>query len=92
MGVEVAETPNLEFRPIGSDTLVLIVAPGHPWAARKRIALDVLTGEPLILPMGTTLGRTKRRPEPARTQRNPGRGVTAGGAETPVFRTGRPCG
>jgi DNA-binding transcriptional LysR family regulator len=44
-----AETPDLEFRPIGSDTLVLVVAPGHPWAARKRISLHVLTGEPLIL-------------------------------------------
>ncbi len=44
-----AEKPNLEFRPIGSDTLVLIVAPGHRWAARKRIPLKALAGEPLII-------------------------------------------
>ena len=44
-----AEKPSLEFRPIGSDTLVLVVAPGHRWAARKRIPLKALTGEPLII-------------------------------------------
>ena len=44
-----AEKPSLEFRPIGSDTLVLVVAPGHRWAARKRIPLKALTGESLII-------------------------------------------
>jgi LysR family transcriptional regulator, low CO2-responsive transcriptional regulator len=44
-----AEKPSLEFRPIGSDTLVLVVAPGHRWAARKRIPLNSLAGESLII-------------------------------------------
>ena len=44
-----AEKPSLEFRPIGSDSLVLVVAPGHRWAARKRIPLKALTGESLII-------------------------------------------
>ena len=44
-----AEKPSLEFRPIGSDTLVLVVAPEHRWAARKRISLKALTGESLII-------------------------------------------
>jgi len=44
-----AEKPSLEFRPIGSDTLVLVVARGHRWAARKRIPLEALTGESLII-------------------------------------------
>jgi DNA-binding transcriptional LysR family regulator len=43
------EKPNLEFRPIGSDTLVLVVAPRHHWADRKRIPLKSLTGESLII-------------------------------------------
>jgi DNA-binding transcriptional LysR family regulator len=46
---QAAEKPSLEFRPIGSDTLVLVVAPRHHWAARKRIPLTALTGEPLII-------------------------------------------
>jgi LysR family transcriptional regulator, low CO2-responsive transcriptional regulator len=44
-----AEKPSLEFRPIGSDTLVLVVAPGHRWAARKRIPLKDLSSESLIV-------------------------------------------
>jgi DNA-binding transcriptional LysR family regulator len=44
-----ADTPSLEFRPIGGDSLVLVVAPGHRFAARKRITLKTLTGEPLIV-------------------------------------------
>jgi LysR family transcriptional regulator, low CO2-responsive transcriptional regulator len=44
-----SENPSLEFRRIGSDTLVLVVAPGHRWAARKRIPLKALTGESLII-------------------------------------------
>ncbi|MFI5456090.1 MAG: selenium metabolism-associated LysR family transcriptional regulator [Isosphaerales bacterium] len=44
-----AERSNLDSRPIGRDSLVLIVPMGHPWAARKSIALKALTGEPLIL-------------------------------------------
>jgi hypothetical protein len=44
-----AEKPTLEFRTIGSDSLVLVVGPGHRWAARKRIPLKALTGESLII-------------------------------------------
>jgi DNA-binding transcriptional LysR family regulator len=44
-----AEKPSLGFRPIGSDTLVLVVAPGHRWAGRKRIPIKALAGESLII-------------------------------------------
>jgi LysR family transcriptional regulator, low CO2-responsive transcriptional regulator len=44
-----ADKPDLECRPIGGDTLVLVVAPGHRFAARKRIPLKALAGEPLIV-------------------------------------------
>jgi DNA-binding transcriptional LysR family regulator len=44
-----ADKASLEFRPIGGDTLVLVVAPGHRYAARKRIPLKALTGESLII-------------------------------------------
>ena len=44
-----AENPNLEVFPIGSDTLVLVVAPAHRWAARKRIPAKALAGESLII-------------------------------------------
>src|SRR5262249_47243274 len=44
-----AERPSLEARPIGSDSLVLIVPSGHPWAIRRAISLDALAGEPLII-------------------------------------------
>jgi DNA-binding transcriptional LysR family regulator len=44
-----AEKSNLESRPIGSDSLVLIVPSGHRWAARRSISLKALTGEPIII-------------------------------------------
>jgi len=44
-----AGKPSLEFRPIGSDSLVLVVARGHRWAARKQIPLKSLTGESIII-------------------------------------------
>jgi DNA-binding transcriptional LysR family regulator len=44
-----AERPSLEARPIGSDSLVLIVPSGHPWATRRSVSLDSLPGEPLII-------------------------------------------
>jgi DNA-binding transcriptional LysR family regulator len=44
-----AERASLEARPIGSDSLVLIVPSEHPWAARRAISLDALAGEPLIV-------------------------------------------
>jgi DNA-binding transcriptional LysR family regulator len=48
VGQEV-EKPGLEFRPIGGDSLVLVVGSGHRWARRKRIPIKALTGEPLII-------------------------------------------
>jgi DNA-binding transcriptional LysR family regulator len=43
------ESAHLESRPIGSDSLVLIVPPTHPWATRRTISLAALAGEPLII-------------------------------------------
>src|SRR5262249_52203760 len=45
-----AERGSLESRPIGSDSLVLIIPPGHPWTTRRAISLAALAGEPLIIP------------------------------------------
>ena len=44
-----AEKSSLEYEPIGTDSLVLILAPGHPLAGRKSISLAVLAREPLII-------------------------------------------
>jgi DNA-binding transcriptional LysR family regulator len=44
-----AERSSLVSEPIGTDTLVLILAPGHPLARRKSISLEVLAREPLII-------------------------------------------
>jgi DNA-binding transcriptional LysR family regulator len=44
-----AERSSLEARPIGGDSLVLIVPSGHQWATRRTISLDALAGEPLII-------------------------------------------
>jgi DNA-binding transcriptional LysR family regulator len=44
-----AEKPSLESEPIGTDTLVLILAPGHLLAGRKSISIVVLAREPLII-------------------------------------------
>jgi DNA-binding transcriptional LysR family regulator len=43
------EKASLDSQPIGTDTLVLILAPDHPWAARKGVSLRALAAEPLIL-------------------------------------------
>lgn len=43
-----AERNHLEFRPLGTDSLVLVVPPGHRWAGR-RIVPEALRGEPLVL-------------------------------------------
>jgi DNA-binding transcriptional LysR family regulator len=48
VGQEV-EKPALEFRPIGSDSLVLVVGSTHRWAARERILLNAMVGESLII-------------------------------------------
>jgi DNA-binding transcriptional LysR family regulator len=44
-----ADKPNLECRLIGSDSLVLVVATSHRLASRKRIGVNALVGEPLII-------------------------------------------
>lgn len=44
-----SESPSLESEAIGSDTLALILAPGHRLASRKTISLAVLAREPLII-------------------------------------------
>jgi DNA-binding transcriptional LysR family regulator len=44
-----ADNPHLEFRCFACDRLVLVVPAGHPWARRKRITLEQLCEQPLIL-------------------------------------------
>jgi DNA-binding transcriptional LysR family regulator len=43
------ENPNLDFRPLGSDSLVLIIPSGHRSVGRRTISLKVLSGEKLII-------------------------------------------
>jgi DNA-binding transcriptional LysR family regulator len=43
------DSPHLEYRSLASDELVLVVPPDHSWARRRRITLDQLAGEPLIV-------------------------------------------
>ena len=43
------DSPHLEFRCFATDALVLIVAPKHPWAGRKRVTLAQLLEQPVIL-------------------------------------------
>jgi DNA-binding transcriptional LysR family regulator len=43
------ERPGLEYRPIGSDSLALVVSPKHPWATRRAVSLHALAREPLII-------------------------------------------
>jgi len=45
---EKAKAPHLECRLLGTDSLVLVVPPGHRWAGR-RVPLEDLAQEPLIL-------------------------------------------
>jgi DNA-binding transcriptional LysR family regulator len=42
-------SPHLEYRCFACDTLVLVVPPGHPWARRRRVSLEQVGREPLIL-------------------------------------------
>jgi DNA-binding transcriptional LysR family regulator len=44
-----AEKPALASEPIGTDTLALILAPTHPLARGKSVALKALENEPLIV-------------------------------------------
>ena len=43
------DNPDLEFRCFACDQMLLVVPPGHRWRRRKRIGLDDLRAEPLIL-------------------------------------------
>ncbi|MCW2781549.1 MAG: hypothetical protein JWR35_1998 [Marmoricola sp.] len=40
---------DLRARQLGVDQLVVVVAPGHPWAARSSVAPDVLAQTPLLV-------------------------------------------
>jgi LysR family transcriptional regulator, low CO2-responsive transcriptional regulator len=44
-----AENSALETRPIGRDSLVLIIPSGHAWATRRTVSLDALVSEPLVI-------------------------------------------
>jgi DNA-binding transcriptional LysR family regulator len=48
LGVETAH-PDLVFERLAEDPLVVIVAPGHPWARRSRVSLAELARQDLIL-------------------------------------------
>jgi DNA-binding transcriptional LysR family regulator len=41
--------PHLEYRCFACDCLVLVVPANHPWGRRRRVTLDQLAEQPLIL-------------------------------------------
>jgi DNA-binding transcriptional LysR family regulator len=43
------DSPHLDYRCLGCDTLALIVPAGHPWRRRKRVSVEELGSQPLIL-------------------------------------------
>jgi len=43
------DNSHLDFRPFATDELLLVVPPGHRWQRRKRVSLDELGTEPLIV-------------------------------------------
>jgi DNA-binding transcriptional LysR family regulator len=43
------DSPHLEFRQFARDELAVVVPTGHRWQRRKRVALDDLRHEPLIV-------------------------------------------
>lgn len=48
---------DLSFQQLYSEPLLLVVRPGHPLAARRRLTLDALAAHPLVLPVSGTLIR-----------------------------------
>ncbi|MCI0459846.1 MAG: LysR family transcriptional regulator [Gemmataceae bacterium] len=44
-----ADSPHLEYRCFACDQIVLVVPAGHAWAGRKRVSLDQLSRQPLIV-------------------------------------------
>ncbi len=43
------ESPHLDYRCFACDSLVLVVPAGHRWCRRRRVTLEQLAGQPLIL-------------------------------------------
>ncbi len=43
------DQPHLEFHPFACDTMTLVVPADHAWAKRKRVSLNQLYTQPLIL-------------------------------------------
>src|SRR5262245_50447838 len=41
--------PHLEYRHLASDRIVLVVPPGHALGRRKKVTLDQLASQPLVL-------------------------------------------
>jgi DNA-binding transcriptional LysR family regulator len=41
--------PNLEYRHLATDRMVLVVPPDHPWSRRKKVSFKQLCKHPLIL-------------------------------------------
>ncbi|MBY0524214.1 MAG: LysR family transcriptional regulator [Gemmataceae bacterium] len=44
-----SDSPHLVFRRFGCDRLVIVVPPEHSWHRRKRVTLDQLCKQPLVL-------------------------------------------
>jgi LysR family transcriptional regulator, low CO2-responsive transcriptional regulator len=44
-----SDAPGLEFRHFATDRIVLVVPTAHPWRRRRRVTLDQLAEQPLIL-------------------------------------------
>lgn len=44
-----SDNPNLEFRTIANDRMMLVVPRNHAWGGRKRVSLKQLRSQPLIL-------------------------------------------
>jgi LysR family transcriptional regulator, low CO2-responsive transcriptional regulator len=44
-----SDSPHLDYRCFACDSLVLVVPAGHCWGGRRRVSLDQLAGQPLIL-------------------------------------------
>jgi DNA-binding transcriptional LysR family regulator len=43
------ESPHLDYRRLGCDTLALIVPAGHTWASHRSVTLEEMATQPLIL-------------------------------------------
>jgi DNA-binding transcriptional LysR family regulator len=74
-------SPDLEFRPIATDELVLVVPKRHPWWRRRKVSPDDLRAAPLIQresrtrPAGQGHGPRGRWDSQPQATRGPPRGV-----------------